>query len=145
MIVLKNHGLVKVNDRMVINGAFLNSSDCPKGVEIMLGLDTMGGIYLLNCTPDTVAVMVDQNQIGQMKLRATAFYLNAPEFDRIEIATHKGSYFLHFRRLQARDLEDTPYAWLPTDEAWRAPHTTVTHFVHISTSENPHTVPLELK
>lgn len=129
MFILKNNGQIRNGENRVINGAVLNSSQPPAGVDILVGIDTMGGIYLLNRAAETCAVFVREMRIHPNQ----AFYLNAPEFDRIEIATGAGSYFLHFRRVQKRDVENTAYAALPP-----------THVAHLSRSECPHDEPLGL-
>lgn len=114
----KNDGMVgelEAGNALTITGSYFNKDAAISGVNIELGVDSKGGIYLINHDDATTAVFVDQ-----LQLRAgQSWYLNAPQFNRIEIATGAGgSFFLHSRQLTATDRSEIRVGDDVTHELW---------------------------
>lgn len=114
----KNDGMVgelEAGNALTITGSYLSKDAAISGVNIELGVDTKGGIYLINHDDATTALFV-----RELKLRAgQSWYLNAPQMDRIEIATGPGgSFFLHSRQLTATDRAEIGVGDDVTHELW---------------------------
>lgn len=118
IIFRKNDGMVgevEPGNSLTITGSHLCKDAAISGVNIELGVDRKGGIYVINHDDAATAVFVDE-----LKLRAgQSWYLNAPQFNRIEIATGQGgSFFLHSRQLTATDRNELQVGDDVTHELW---------------------------
>ncbi len=114
----KNDGMkgeIEPGTNITITGEYLDRANAPSGVRIELGVDTKGGIYIINHDTATTGVFVNQVQMRAEQ----AWYLNAPQFDDIEIANGAaGSFFLHSRQLNATDRRDLQVGDDVTHQLW---------------------------